>query len=74
MQARSAVDAVVTAPAGARPGTGHNSQPGPSGYSLKFTKNQKYLMYSTLALVHNGKAVKSYRANSGMGSKDTCLS
>ncbi|MGW2089027.1 L,D-transpeptidase family protein [Streptomyces sp. NPDC001880] len=70
--------ALVTAPAGARPGTGtgagQNARPGPTGYSLKFTKNQNHPMYSTLALVHNGKAVKSYRANSGMGSKDTCLS
>ncbi|WP_177328369.1 L,D-transpeptidase family protein, partial [Streptomyces atratus] len=66
--------ALVTAPTGARPDTGQTAQPGPAGYSLKFTKNQKHPMYSTLALVHNGKAVKSYRANSGMGSKDTCLS
>ncbi|GGV97620.1 hypothetical protein GCM10015535_69390 [Streptomyces gelaticus] len=77
-------NALITAPAGARPSTGtgtgtgtdtgQNAQPGPTGYSLKFTKNQQHPMYSTLALVHNGKAVKSYRANSGMGSKDTCLS
>ncbi|MCX5112256.1 peptidoglycan-binding protein [Streptomyces sp. NBC_00378] len=71
--------ALITAPASARPSTGTgtgtgNAQPGPTGYSLKFTKNQKHPMYSTLALVHNGKAVKTYRANSGMGSKDTCLS
>ncbi|MEV5628657.1 peptidoglycan-binding protein, partial [Streptomyces sp. NPDC052507] len=71
--------ALVTAPSGARPstgntGTGQNATPSPTGYSLKFTKNQKHPMYSTLALVHDGKAVKAYRANSGMGSKDTCLS
>ncbi|MFF3959486.1 peptidoglycan-binding protein [Streptomyces sp. NPDC001890] len=71
--------ALVTAPAGARPdtgntGTGQNATSSPTGYSLKCTTNQKNPMYSTLALVQNGKAVKTYRANSGMGSKDTCLS
>ncbi|MEU4506209.1 peptidoglycan-binding protein [Streptomyces sp. NPDC024089] len=71
--------ALVTTPAGARPstgntGTGQNATHSTSGYTLKFTKNQNHPMYSTLALVHNGKAVKAYRANSGMGSKDTCLS
>ncbi|MGW2183449.1 L,D-transpeptidase family protein [Streptomyces sp. NPDC001732] len=66
--------ALVTAPTGARPDTGPNSRPGPTGYSLKFTKNQKHPMYSVLSLVHNGKAVKSYRAGSGMGITNECAS
>ncbi|MFJ6564760.1 peptidoglycan-binding protein [Streptomyces sp. NPDC091412] len=45
----------------------------PRGYSLKFTKNHKHPMYSPLSLVRDGKVLKTYRANSGMGSKDTCL-
>ncbi|MFD4861636.1 L,D-transpeptidase family protein [Streptomyces atratus] len=66
--------ALVTAPAGARPDTGGNAKPNPTGYTLKFTKNQKHPMYSTLALVHNGKAVKTYRAGSGMGVTNECAS
>ncbi|MET9658543.1 hypothetical protein [Streptomyces sp. NPDC006510] len=30
-------------------------------------------MYSTLSLVHNGKAVKSYLANSGMEVTNECV-
>ncbi|MCX4871063.1 MULTISPECIES: peptidoglycan-binding protein [unclassified Streptomyces] len=71
--------ALITAPAGARPstgqtGTGQNATPSPTGYSLKFTKNQKHPMYSALSLVHNGKAVKTYRAGSGMGVTNECAS
>ncbi|MCX5115389.1 peptidoglycan-binding protein [Streptomyces sp. NBC_00378] len=67
-------NALITAPTGARPDTGQTAQPGPTGYSLKFTKNQNHPMYSTLALVHNGKAVKTYRAGSGMGVTNECAS
>ncbi|MFI5774992.1 peptidoglycan-binding protein [Streptomyces sp. NPDC051658] len=66
--------ALVTAPAGARPDTGPTAKPNPTGYTLKFTKNQNHPMYSTLALVHNGKAVKTYRAGSGMGVTNECAS
>ncbi|MFK4213785.1 peptidoglycan-binding protein [Streptomyces sp. NPDC030920] len=67
-------NALITAPAGARPGTGGKAKADPTGYSLKFTKNQNHPMYSTLALVHNGKAVKTYRAGSGMGVTNECAS
>ncbi|MER5631536.1 L,D-transpeptidase family protein [Streptomyces nitrosporeus] len=66
--------ALVAAPSGARSDTSPSSRPAPTGYSLKFTKNQKHPMYSVLSLVHNGKAVKSYRAGSGMGITNECAS
>ncbi|MBQ0967455.1 peptidoglycan-binding protein [Streptomyces sp. RK23] len=44
------------------------------GYSLEFSKNWKYPTYSKLSLVRDGKVLKSWRAGSGMGSKDECAS
>ncbi|MFF7369860.1 peptidoglycan-binding protein [Streptomyces tricolor] len=64
-------NALLTAPSAIRPTP---RPPVPRGYSLKFTKNHKHPMYSTLSLVHDGKALKTYRAGSGLGSKDECAS
>ncbi|MCX4987031.1 peptidoglycan-binding protein [Streptomyces sp. NBC_00572] len=44
------------------------------GYSLQFSKNLKHPTYSKLSLVRDGKVLKSWRAGSGMGSKDECAS
>ncbi|MEH6373993.1 L,D-transpeptidase [Streptomyces sp. KLMMK] len=44
------------------------------GYSLAFTKNRNHPDHSTLALVHNGIPVKTWRAGSGLGVTDDCRS
>ncbi|MEV5084017.1 peptidoglycan-binding protein [Streptomyces sp. NPDC056159] len=57
-------NALVNGPAG--------TTPAPRGYRLKFTKNWSAPGNSKLALYHDGRLVKSYRAGSGMGSTDEC--
>ncbi|MCX5106996.1 murein L,D-transpeptidase [Streptomyces sp. NBC_00439] len=48
-------------------------RPGPSTYTLKLTKNWNNPLNSRLALVKDGKELKSYRAGSGGGSTDECV-
>jgi hypothetical protein len=57
-------NALVNAPAG--------TTPAPHGYVLKFIKNWHRTDDSRLALYHDGRLVKSYRAGSGMGSTAEC--
>ncbi|MFF0428367.1 peptidoglycan-binding protein [Streptomyces sp. NPDC004520] len=54
--------------------TGSFAKPVIKGYSLQFSKNWKSPTYSKLSLVRDGKVLKSWRAGSGMGSKDECAS
>ncbi|MGW7287339.1 L,D-transpeptidase family protein [Streptomyces sp. NPDC054847] len=48
-------------------------KPAPRGYVLKLTKNWSDPLNSRLALVKDGKQLKSYRAGSGGGSTDECV-
>lgn len=54
--------------------TGSFAKPVIKGYSLQFEKNWKHPTYSKLSLIRDGKTLKSWRAGSGMGSKDECAS
>ncbi|MFD6226033.1 L,D-transpeptidase [Streptomyces sp. NPDC060232] len=56
------------------PAGGSARPPANSSAYLKFTKNWKHPDRSTLSLVKGGHVVKSYRAGSGLGSTNDCLS
>ncbi|MCX5166307.1 peptidoglycan-binding protein [Streptomyces sp. NBC_00264] len=49
-------------------------RPGPGTYTLKLTKNWGDPLNSRLALVKDGKELKSYRAGSGLGVTNECAS
>lgn len=58
----------------ADPAGGSARPPAHSSFYLKFTKNWKHPDHSTLSIVKDGHVVKSYRAGSGLGSTNDCLS